>query len=426
MSIQITPSRVHGEILIPSSKSHSLRAILFGMLAEGRSEIRHFLESPDAYGMIAAARLFGAQIHLDGSTAYVEGIGTPFPPAKDVIDAGNSGIILRFIGALAGISSHYTVITGDHSIRTKRPVKPLIDALNGLGAHAHSLTENAMAPLLIKGPLRAGKTRFSGVDSQPVSGILIACALSDGPFELEVESPGETPWIDVTLHWMQMTGLRCEQKDYTHYKIPGGDTVSPFTYTVPGDFSSAAFPLAAALITQSELTLCNLDMDDVQGDKKIIDALKELGAHITTDPILKKLTVYPSKLSGGELDINEYIDALPILSVLGCFCTSPLKIYNAHIARQKESDRVHAIATELKKMGANIEEHDDGLTIYPSKLNGAHLESYKDHRIVLSLACAALGAQGQTQIANTACISKTYPTFVEDMQAIGVHIQSIP
>jgi len=396
---------------------------MFGMLANGTSEITGFLNSPDAHGMIDAARQFGAKIEVDGSNARIEGVGTPPPPAANVIDSGNSGIILRFIGAVAALSPEYTVITGDHSVRTNRPVKPLLDALQGLGVFAVSTKGDNKAPIIVRGPLKSGSTTFDGKDSQPVSGMLIACALGKGPFDLTVTNPGETPWIDFTIYWMKKLGLSCSHEGYEKFHIPGNESIQGFTYHVPGDFSSAAFPIAAALITGSTLTVKNLDMDDIQGDKKIIPALQSIGANITVDTDKHEVTVEPSTLKGGTLDINEYIDAVTILAVLGCFCSEPLHITNAAIARQKESDRIAAIATELKKMGAEIEEKPDGLIISPSRLTGARVTSYNDHRIVMSLACAGFGATGETSVENTACIAKTYPTFVEDMKAIGAKIK---
>lgn len=423
MKLSITPSKVNGSLTVPPSKSHTLRALLFAMLAKGTSKITGFLHSPDAFNMIEAAKLFGAEVAVEGENATITGVGTPPPPPRDVINAGNSGIILRFLGGIASLLPQYTVITGDHSIRTNRPVKPLLDAIQGLGGFAVSTKGDQKAPIIIKGPLHSGTTTLDGSDSQPVSAMLIACSLAQGPFELHVTNPGETPWIDFTIHWMEKRGLQCIHENYRKYQIPGGGSISPFEYHVPGDFSSAAFPIAAALITKSTLTIRNLDMNDIQGDKKLLEGLRSIGATYTVDMEKQEITVQPSTLYGGTLDINEYIDSITILAVIGCYCTEPLTITNAAIARAKESDRIHAIATELKKMGAMVEEKPDGLTIFPSELTGATVTSYNDHRMVLSLACAALGASGETHIENTACIAKTYPSFVEDMKAIGAKIK---
>ncbi len=423
---KILPSKVHGTIAAPPSKSHTLRAILFAALAKGQSEIRNFLHSPDATAMIEAMRAFGAKIEITAEYLRVQGLDGKLTAAANVIDAGNSGQVLRFVGALAGLCPAYTVITGDHSIRHSRPVKPLLEALSQLGAHAVSTQLNGMAPIIIKGPMQAGYTHLSGEDSQPVSGMLIAASFLSGKSTIEVSNPGEKPWIDLTLHWLKKFNIHVTHKDYERYTIPGNAQIEGFNLTIPGDFSSAAFPIAAALVTDSELTLTHIDMHDCQGDKKIIDVLKTMGALIDIDEHKQTLTVRKgSKLHGCTIDVNDFIDATPILSVIGCFAKGTTTIVNASIARKKESDRLHAMATELKKMGARIEERPDGLIIHHSPLHGAELNSWHDHRIAMSLSIAALGAKGETVIAETQCVAKTYPSFAHDFRSLGAAIVSV-
>jgi 3-phosphoshikimate 1-carboxyvinyltransferase len=167
-------------------------------------------------------------------------------------------------------------------------------------------------------------------------------------------------------------------------------------------------------------------MQDVQGDKKLIPLLIELGANIEIDDHEKTITVKKgSSLKGGKIDINPLIDAVTILAVLSCFASEPIEIFNGAIARRKESDRIHAIATELKKMGAKVEEKTDGLIIYPSSLKGAAVSTHQDHRMGLSLAVAALGAKGNTRIQGIECISKSYPFFCRSFKQIGAKIEEI-
>ena len=396
---RIRLSTLKGTIAIPASKSHTLRAILFAAMARGTSEIRHSLHSPDATAMINAMRAFGAKFDISEDVLRVTGFAGKLNTAENVIDAGNSGQVLRFVGALAGLCPAYTIITGDHSIRHNRPAKPLLEALSQLGALASSSRLDGYAPIIIKGPMHSGPTHLPGEDSQPVSGMLIATSFLEGKSTIEVTNPGEKPWIDLTLYWLKKFGIHIINKDYTRYTVPGNARIDGFNFIIPGDFSSAAFPIAAALVTDSELTLTNIDMHDCQGDKKLIEVLMQMGAKIDIDDAKKTLNVLKgSRLRGRTIDVNDFIDAMPILSVIGCYAEGRTEIINASIARKKESDRLHAMTTELKKMGAKIEEKPDGLIISQSPLHGAHLTSWHDHRIAMSLSIAALGARGDTLI----------------------------
>ncbi len=422
----ILPSSLKGTVAIPPSKSHTLRAIIFAAMAKGESEIRNFLHSPDSTAMIQAMRTFGAKIDIKADHLRISGLSGKLPAAENVIDAGNSGQVLRFVGALAGLSPAYTIITGDHSIRHNRPIQPLLEALSQLGALATSSRLDGYAPMIIKGIMRCGKAQLSGEDSQPVSGMLIACSFLHGKTTIDVTNPGEKPWIDLTLFWLKKLGIDVVCQDYTTYTIAGNAKVNGFNTTIPGDFSSAAFPIAAALVTHSELTLTNIDMNDCQGDKKLIEILQKMGASVEIDHRNKTLHVRKGgKLQGMRIDVNDFIDATPILSVIACYAEGTTEITNASIARKKESDRLHAMTTELKKMGANIEEKPDGLIITHSPLHGAHVDAWHDHRIGMSLSIAALGAKGETLVDGIECIAKTYPGFAHDLRAIGAAIEVV-
>lgn len=415
----IDPSTIGGKLQIPSSKSHTLRAILFGALADGTTRITDYLPSPDTLAMIEAVRQLGAEVNVTKSELQVTG-GNLQGPA-DVIQCGNSGMVLRFIGAIGGLLPHYTILTGDYSIRHNRPVAPLLDGLNQLGAFATSSRQNGYAPILVKGPFTKGKATIDGADSQPVSGLLIAAAFAAHPIELHVNNPGEKPWVDLTLNWLERLGVSYERQGYTFYRINGNSKINSFSYAVPGDFSTAAFPIAAALLSNAELTIENLDMEDCQGDKQIISILEQMGARFTISE--KKITIHSgSILKGMKIDINNCIDALPILAVVGCFAEGTTEIVGGTIARKKESDRIACIATELKKMGAHIEERPDGLVIKKSDLQGAVLNSHHDHRIALALTVAALAAKSQSTLQHVQCVDKTYPTFFDDFRAIGAEI----
>lgn len=422
MIYRIEPSSLSGTIEIPPSKSHTHRALLFALLASGTSTIHKFLDSPDSQAMLSAIEMLGAQVKQTNDTLEIIGVGGNLKSPKEAIDVKNSGIILRFIGALTTLLPSDTIITGDLSIQTRRPMKPLVEALKELGAFAKSMKGDGYAPLMIRGPLQGGTCILDGEDSQPVSALLIASSFAENPTEIHVKNPGEKPWIDVTLYWLKFLGLPYERQGYHYYRIPGKGAIKGFTYTVPGDFSSLAFPLAAALVTQSEITIKNIDQNDVQGDKKLLEILKQMGAQFH----FEENTLHVKKgqtLKGCTIDINDMIDSITILAVIGCYAEGETIITNGVIARSKECDRIHAIVTELKKMGADIEEKEEGLIVRSSFLKGARVKTYDDHRMAMSLTVAALGARGTTTIDGAACSSKTYPYFREAMQGLGGNIR---
>jgi 3-phosphoshikimate 1-carboxyvinyltransferase len=421
-NLVVTPSKPSGSITIPPSKSHTLRAILFALMADGVSTIQNYLISPDTDAMIKACQALGAEITYTDRTLQIKGVaGSPLP-APDIIQAGNSGLVLRFISALCALLPSYSIITGDHSIKTQRPILPLLEGLNQLGALAEAIGAKGHPPVIIKGPIHPGHLTIDGQDSQPISAILIAASFLKGTTEVHVDNPGERPWIDMTLYWLDKLSIPFARQGYDHFTLHGHAKYKGFDVKIPGDFSSAAFPMAAALITKSHITIHNLDQNEIQGDKKIIDIFQSMGASIQWADQNTLSIDGCQALTGVAIDINDCIDALPILAAVGCYASGSTHIYNGAIARKKESDRISAITKELKKLGAHIEEHHDGLIIKQSNLYGTPLFSHHDHRIAMSLAVAALGAKGNTCIQDAECINKTYKDFAEDFTKIGCGI----
>lgn len=418
---RIKPSNLKGSITVPPSKSHTMRALIFAALAEGTSNISLVLDAPDTRHLLKACQSFGAKYRFEGNSVKITGVNGNIPFVDDVIYAGNSGIILRFITAIAGLCPNYTVITGDHSIRHQRPMKILLNALSQLGVEAISTRHDGMAPLIIRGHWKGGQAVLSGEDSQYVSSLLIAGSFAAYPTELIVKDPGEKPFIDMTLHWLDRFNIKYVNENYERYYLEGQSRIKGFDYSIPGDWSSAAFPIAAALVTQSELTIENIDIDDIQGDKEVVAALKKMGANIEIRE--NSLIVKPSQLKGQVIDVNPFIDAVTILAVLACFAEGETRLINAAVARQKECDRLKYITLELKKMGADIIELEDSLIIRGKPLNGAKANSHRDHRMAMSLAIAALNATGESIIENTNCVVKTFPDFAKVLNAVGADIK---
>jgi len=423
-SYRVKKASLHGEIAIPPSKSHTLRAILFATMAKGKSTIFNYLSSPDTFAMIEACRHFGACVEIHPDRLDIMGIDGSIVNTEDVIHAGNSGIVLRFCSALGALSHHPVVVTGDHSIRHYRSMKALLEGLGQLGAKAISMRGDGYAPIIIQGPITKNCAHINGADSQPVSALLIAGAFADHPIDIHVIDPGEKPWVAMTLHWFDKLGIKYENHNYEFYKMFGKSSYAGFEYAVPGDISTASFPIAAALITGSELILKNIDMDDIQGDKELIEVFKAMGATIDFEATQRTLIVRKdSRLKGVTVDINNYIDALPILSAVACSAAGETHIRNAAVAKHKECDRITCIHTELSKMGANIQALEDGLIVRQSKLKGTRLHSYNDHRMAMTLTVAALGAHGESVIGPVDCVAKTFPTFHSDFNALGANIK---
>ena len=237
-----------------------------------------------------------------------------------------------------------------------------------------------------------------------------------------MRNPGEKPWVALTLSWFERLQIAYENNDFASYKIKGGSSISSFSYSVPGDWSSALYPIAAAIVTQSEITLHGVDYEDPQGDKKVVALLQKLGVKFSLQG--KSLTVHRgSFLEGSSIDANDFIDAITILPVLACRAKAPTHIYGAQIARAKESDRIYAIVSELRKMGARIEETEDGMIVYPSDLVGSSVVCFHDHRMALALSIAGLMAKGDTEIIGASVCRKSFPAYFEKLRKLGASIE---
>lgn len=415
---------LRGQMQIPPNKSHSFRALIMAGLAQGTSHIHNPATSSDWLRGTEALEMFGASVTPGAANTWVvHGTGGHLHTPDDVVDCGNSGIIFRFFTALAGNCPGYTVLNGDHSIRHLRPIGPLLEALNQLGVFAVSTKGDGHAPVVVRGPLRGGQASFDGSDSQPVSALLIACSLATAPTELTVLNPGEKPWIGVTLDWLARCGAEVSHEDFAKYRIRGRGHWSGFDATIPADWSAAMYPIVAALITEgSELRLPNVDWNDSQGDKLMVNTLREMGADIEIGE--HGLVARSSQLTGRTIDCNDFIDQFMLLAVVGCYAQGETVLTNAAVCRQKECDRISAMHQALRAMGADVEERPDGLVIRHSKLHGVPLNSHADHRMVMTLAVAGLGAAGETLISNIECVKKTFPNFVDQMQSIGAIVMT--
>ena len=418
VAIQKSPN-LHGTVRIPPNKSHSFRALIMASLAEGVSRIVAPAVSNDWMRGIEALEMFGAEVTPRAHSVWeVTGTGGQLKTPDDVIDCGNSGIILRFFMGLAACCEGHTVLSGDHSIRHLRLCQPLIDALNHLGAWAVSTKDDGHAPVVVRGRLKGGRAEIDGIDSQPVSALLIASALADAPTELIVRRPGEKPWIGVTLDWLDRCGVDYSNEDFERYRIRGRSRWPAFEVDIPRDWSAALYPIVAAVLTaDSEVRVPGMDIHDSQGDKAVLDVLRRMGADIEADG--DTIVARSSKLTGCEIDCNDFIDQFMLLAVVGAGAEGETVLTNAEVCRHKECDRIAEMYKALSAMGAGVEQRDDGLVIRGGPLRGTKVDSRGDHLMVMTLAIAGLLADGTTVITDVECVKKTFPAFVSEMQAIG-------
>ncbi len=418
MKLRTSGSLLGGDILIPASKSHTIRAVAIAAVADGISSLRNPLMSDDVRSAVNGAREMGARVEL-GEAWIIRGIGGAPGENCRFIDVGNSGTSLRILTALCALGEYPVTFDGDKSIR-QRPMAPLLTAMEKLGVRVTG-SNDGRCPFTLQGPLQGGATTVNGVSSQFLTALLIACPLAPGDTEIKVVNLNERPYVEITLDWLRKMGIRFEQKGLDWFMIYGRQRYRAFERDIPADFSSATFPLCAAAITGSEIVIRGLDFKDHQGDKAVFGYFEKMGTSI--QHLQEGVKVSGGKLKGIDIDMNATPDALPAMAVAGCLAEGTTRLLNVPQARLKECDRIRASAMELKKMGADIEELEDGLVIRHSELTGCDVHGYDDHRMVMSLAIAGLAAKGQTTVDTAGSLGVTFPSFVEDMRKLGAMME---
>ena len=425
MKLSVTKSRLKGTVLIPGSKSHTIRAVAIASLAAGQSLIRNPLDSSDTQAAVACYRALGADIDTSEPELWkVTGTGGKIKIPQKIIDVGNSGTTLRIAmgsAALAG-ADKTTAFTGDEQIQT-RPVGPLSDALNDLGARCKSLKNNGKVPVEITGKLTGGKTSIAATTSQYLSSLLLCTPLAAKDTEIVVTLLNEPGYVQMTLDWLDKQQIEYENQQFRKFKIKGNQSYKAFDGIIPADFSSATFFLCAAAMFAENVTLIGLDFNDSQPDKAVVDYLKAMGADISIGS--DSVTIKASALKGTELDMNKTPDALPAMAVTAAFAEGTTKLLNVEQARSKETDRIKCMAQELKKLDIEVEELPDGLIIVGSKPKSAELHGWDDHRIVMALSLAGMNLDKKCIIDTAEAISVTFPDYVKLMKGIGANIEVI-
>jgi len=421
MKIKVCKSSLNGEVAVPGSKSHTIRAIAAALMAEGTSIVRVPLESADTRSTLEAAKLLGAKVceHLD--RWEITGTGGKITAPGQIINMGNSGTGLRILSGIAGTSVRKITFDGDASLRS-RPMRQLTDALSRLGVKVE--TRDGRCPVSFQGPLRGGKTEVVGTSSQFLTSLLFASPFAENDTEIFPVDLQEKPYVEITLDWLERLGVKLEAApDMSYFKVPCGQKFKAFDWTIPADFSTAAFPLGAGAVTAGEVCIKNLDFNDLQGDKAVFDFVEQFGAKV--ERLDKYTRVSSGRLHAVELDLNATPDALPLLAVVAACAEGTSRFFNVAQARIKETDRITCMTRELGKMGIEVQELPDGMIIHGGRLRGAELESYDDHRIAMALTVAALAADGASVINDAESAAVTYPDFIADFKSLGADINEV-
>jgi len=414
-------NHLKGVVSAPPSKAYTHRMLIASLLSNGASKISNPLVSDDTQATLEAVKAFGAETELHENCWTINGpekLKTPNHP----IDCRESGSTLRFMIPVAALApGHSTFLFGASFER--RPVAPLLESLKELGGES-AVQRNGSSVTVCGGGIRGGKTSIRGdISSQFISGLLFACPKAKEDTEISVTTKLESKgYVEMTLEVLVKHGLEgAVNSDLSRLWIPSNQSYVPCDHTVPGDFSSAAFLLAAAAVTSSRVTVNRLEYQTSQGDRAIVGVLEEMGASVKIGD--DSVDVEGGQLVGVDIDAKDIPDLVPVCAVLACYAEGRSEIYNAKRLRYKESDRLDSISTELKKMGADITVNEDGLTINGScPLHGATVDPHNDHRIAMACAVAALGAKGETKIQNIECINKSYPQFFSDLRLLGANV----
>lgn len=406
----------------PSSKSQSIRALILALLARGESSLLNVLDSDDTRDAIRVCEQLGMQCR--GSQVYSSGL--PLQPQSTTLNTGNSGITTRLIMPLLGLRQdpHTPLILDCGEQMRARPIRSLVSALTLLGMTVDYLRLQGQFPVAISGHLMGGNAEVDGITSQYISALLIALPCAPQDSVITVKNLHERPYMEMTLDWLRQQGIQSShQSSETHdiFYIQGKQRYQPFQTTIEGDFSSASYLIAAGAFTPGDLELQGLDIHSQQGDKRLVTLLQRMGAAISSKD--NGLNIQGGRqLTGIKIDANDIPDLLPTLAVLGTIATGQTEIRNVKQARLKETDRIHSMTEGLRRLGARVDEFDDGMIVYQSNLKGTDVKGYGDHRTVMALALAGMIAAGETRIDEAESVHKTFPEFVTLMQSLGAQM----
>ena len=403
----------------PGSKSLTNRALLCAALAQGESMITNALVSDDTRYMIDALRTLGLSVseHDDGTRISLLGTGGLYPVKQARLSVGNAGTAMRFLTAALATSTGNYVLDGDARMR-ERPIGDLVDALRQLGG-AVTARDGAYPPVeIVSTGLRGGTcTIDGGTSSQYLSAILMAAPYAQTDVTVRVSGTlVSAPYIDMTLHVMRDFGVDADATEKARYVVRAGQRYRGTRYSVEPDASAASYWFAAAAATGGTVRVDGLGSASIQGDIRFVELLREMGCVVRQGPDWTEVT--GGELHGIETDMRDISDTAMTLAAVAMLADSPTRITGIANVRVKESDRIAAVATEARKLGAEVEELPDGMVIRPRPLRAAEIDTYNDHRIAMSFAILGLRQPGIV-IRDPGCVAKTYPTFFDELAALG-------
>jgi 3-phosphoshikimate 1-carboxyvinyltransferase len=417
--------RVEGTVNLPGSKSVSNRALLLAALAHGTTRLTNLLDSDDIRHMLNALKTLGVNYELsaDKTVCTVHGLGRAFTSSEPVnLFLGNAGTAMRPLCAALCLSNGEFTLTGEPRME-ERPIAHLVDALRQAGAQIHYLKKEGYPPLTIDGKgLWGGEVVIDGsVSSQFLTAFLMAAPLASGDVRIRIR--GELvskPYIDITLHIMKQFGVTVEHDNYQVFYIRGNQKyMAPGQFLVEGDASSASYFLAAGAI-KGKVRVTGIGKNSIQGDIRFADVLEKMGAKITWgDDFIEAENV--GELQAVDLDLNQIPDAAMTIATTALFAKGKTAIRNIYNWRVKETDRLTAMATELRKVGAEVVEGHDFIEVTPAEeLKHAAIDTYNDHRIAMCFSLVAL-SDAPVTINDPGCTSKTFPDYFVKLASISQH-----
>ncbi len=397
----------------PGSKSITNRALLCASLAEGTSTLRGALFAQDTRAMMDAIAALGCGLNTDraSGTVQVQGAGRRRPAEPVRIDARQSGTTSRFILPAAALGTARVIVDGAPQLRS-RPFGPLLGALEQLGVSVQALERPGCLPVAVRGPALGGDVRVEGhISSQFVSGLLMAAPLMDRGLRVELSSPSvSVPYVKMTLAVMAAFGVGADGLAVA----PGGYVATDLA--IEPDASAAAYFFAAAAISGGRVTIEGLGAGSIQGDVAFVDILERMGALVERGP--DRITVCGTgTLHGVHVDMADISDTAQTLAAVAVFADTPTTVSGIGFIRGKESDRIGALATELRRAGIEVATAEDGFTVTPGTVRPTRFRTYDDHRMAMSLALLGLRAPG-VEVEDPGCVAKTYPDFFADLASL--------
>lgn len=418
LTIEPISRPVCGTIRPPGSKSITNRALVCAAIAKGTSRLSGVLDSDDTRVMVAGLRSLGVSVttNWERNLLSVEGTAGRIPATAATIDCQASGTTMRFLAALASLGNGRYLLDGTARMR-QRPIGDLLEALTGLGVHAKAGSPNACPPVTIesRGVQTATTTIASGTSSQFASGLALAAPCMPNGLTLNLAGTlVSTPYLQLTRKVLEAFGGQCVVHDEMQWQIAPTGYVAR-EYTIEPDASAASYFAAAAAITGGTISIEGLSQKSLQGDVAFCTALERMGCAVewTTENI----TVRGGPLRGIDIDMNAISDTVMTLAVVALFASGPTNIRNVAHIRDKETDRISDLTRELQRLGADVEERSDGLTITPAPLRPATIQTYDDHRMAMSLALTGLRSAGVT-ILDPSCVGKTFPRYWEVLDSL--------